>query len=97
MKNKKQKPTLKEVVGEVNYLGGRLIQLENVVRNTVVVIEKYIKFKGDHDIFKKSLEDEAGKGKSVKDVLDKQSSSKKTKPKKSFVFKIINYLRKDND
>ena len=35
MKNKKQKPTLKEVVGEVNYLGGRLIQLENVVRNTV--------------------------------------------------------------
>ena len=83
MKNKKQKPTLKEVVGEVNYLGGRLIQLENVVRNTVVVIEKYIKFKGDHDIFKKSLEDEAGKGKSVKDILDKQSSSKKTKPKKA--------------
>jgi len=77
MKNKKSKPTLKEIIQEVNYLGGRLIQLENVVRNSVFVMEKYIKFKGDHEAYKKSLEDETEKKKSVKDILDSESSSKK--------------------
>lgn len=66
-----KKPTIKEIVKEVNYLGGRIVQLESVVRNTVAVLENYIKFHKDEDKFKDHLTQEGEKRKSVKDAIDK--------------------------
>ena len=81
MKSKKQKPTSKDIIGEVNYLGNRVVQLEGVVRNLVTVVDKYIKFKGDDDKYKSYLEEEAKKRNSIKDMLDSESSSKSENPK----------------
>jgi hypothetical protein len=83
MKSKKSKPTNKELTQEINYLGGRLVQLENIVRNTIVVVDNYIQFKGDDEEYKKYLESKKRKETSVKDILDSESSSKKEKPKKA--------------
>ena len=66
-----KKPTIKEIVKEVNYLGGRLVQLESVLRNTVAVVENYIKFNKDEDKFKTYITKESEKRRSVKDAIDK--------------------------
>ena len=71
-KKNSKKPTNKDMVQEINYLGGRLVQVENVLRNTIVVLDGYIQYKKDDDDFKEYLESKRKKETSVKDILDKE-------------------------
>jgi hypothetical protein len=53
---KRKKPTNKEMVQEINYLGQRLMATESVLQNTVKVMDLYINFNKDQDKFKKYVE-----------------------------------------
>ena len=87
MKNKKQKPTNKELLQEINYLGNMSMQNGRVIKNVIGLLERYIEYKGDTKEFTDMVksESEERQKKSVKDILDSQSSSKKEKPKKAKV------------
>ena len=80
-----KKPTKMEIVQEVNYLGKLSFQNATVIKNAIGLLEKYIEFKGDTKEFTASLKAESNKQKSVKDILDKQSSPKSEAPKKEQV------------
>ena len=87
MKNKKQKPTNKELLQEINYLGNISMQNGRVIKNVIGLLERYIEYKGDTKEFTDMVksESEERQKKTVKDILDSQSSSKKEKPKKAKV------------
>ena len=87
MKNKKQKPTNKELLQEINYLGNISMQNGRVIKNVIGLLERYIEYKGDTKEFTDMVksESEERQKKSVKDILDSHSSSKKEKPKKAKV------------
>ena len=87
MKNKKQKPTNKELLQEINYLGNMSMQNGRVIKNVIGLLERYIEYKGDTKEFTDMVKSESEERlkKSVKDILDSQSSSKKEKPKKAKV------------
>jgi hypothetical protein len=87
MKNKKQKPTNKELLQEINYLGNMSMQNGRVIKNVIGLLERYIEYKGDTKEFTDMVksESEERQKKSVKDILDSQSSSKKEEPKKAKV------------
>ena len=87
MKNKKQKPTNKELLQEINYLGNMSMQNGRVIKDVIGLLERYIEYKGDTKEFTDMVksESEERQRKSVKDILDSQSSSKKEKPKKAKV------------
>ena len=87
MKNKKPKPTSKEIMEEINYLGRLTMQNGSITKNVIGLLERYIEYKGDTKEFTELVktESEERKKTSVKDILDSQSSSKKEEPEKAKV------------
>ena len=66
-KVKKKKPTNKEIVQEISYLGQRLIMTERVLNQYIKLFDLYLNFKKDSDKFKKFVEDLAKKDTKVKE------------------------------
>ena len=61
----------KEIVQEVNYLGSRLMNTDQMLRNFIVMFDRYVKYNKDDEKFRKYLDDEKKERVSVKDELDK--------------------------
>lgn len=66
-KVKKKKPTNKEIVQEISYLGQRLMMTERVLNQYIKLFDLYLNFKKDSDKFKKFVEDLAKKDTKVKE------------------------------
>tara|TARA_R100000900_G_scaffold124942_1_gene99503 strand:- start:449 stop:652 length:204 start_codon:yes stop_codon:yes gene_type:complete len=62
-----KKPTNKEIVGEINHLGQRLMMLESIVQRYVSAVDMYIQFQGNDEKFKDFLV------KKAKDLKEKES------------------------
>ncbi len=57
MKQKKNKPTLKEVVGLIGILANQVEQLKMQIWNGDRALDLYLEMKGDKEDFKKFLEE----------------------------------------
>ena len=54
-----KKPTNKEIVMEINYLGQKLMTLATVVNNLSKVLDLYVSYRGQTEEFTKFLKDKA--------------------------------------
>ena len=59
MKQKKKKPTNKEVLEEINYLGHKVVETHMALRNLAKVVDMYILFRKQNKKFPKFIEQTA--------------------------------------
>ena len=66
-KKNTNKPTNKDILAEISYLGQRLMSLGIVVDNLAKIFDLYISFKKDKKKFEKFLKDQAEKMREIEE------------------------------